>query len=530
MPLEGFSLLSRLRSRLSNRTVPESSLVTTASDHAVISTSSNLANPAQRSATEPRLAQKILQNPDLYLDSSQENPLTLDRCIRRHSLDSNGSGLLQPRRPRPMLQQVFDDDRRVPSSTAYTGVTQSNTIERSSKLGTGGEWSTFGRERGQRAQNVIGVSECLPRKSCSKASNSPSGKHTGHRSREAIAAGVVQPDAVDPADASHPSQPSSASSERHPSFPWAKSDPELHDNRSSRRGSCSEDSSPTNTSSKRYPRTPRSDMDNAAGHASPSTHFMTSEVRELDLDSPHTFGHPTPPGNRSAFDIANLSPLPPLPPLDHPALASAAFPRTKSANTGLSTVSDHSETFPMQLSDKEASFPLLSSSFGRALRDRISFPKLPHIFASRSLEHQPAPNRPLECRRTRTVSGRTRSRRNSAEWKAHQAVAGATARGSQGWPAAEVSREILQVSLNTRKNNAGRRFSGSSGKPQTRVYIANADRTLSSPSFSSLTSRPVRHLSAPPEELAASLGTCFFISYSFMALKLIGPLVRSRGS
>lgn len=142
-------------------------------------------------------------------------------------------------------------------------------------------------------------------------------------------------------------------------------------------------------------RTPstRSSKYRSAIISTPSTH-------NRQLDSPRTFGYPTPPSTRvPALNAVDFSP-PPLPPLDHPELTT-------------------------------------SFTFGKPVRPYSSMPQVQTVFPQTESDH--GLSRGSSRRRANTMSNASTktSRRSSAEWSANQASF-----NPASWPA-EVSREIL---------------------------------------------------------------------------------------
>ncbi|KAI5989104.1 hypothetical protein EDD15DRAFT_2134374, partial [Pisolithus albus] len=163
------------------------------------------------------------------------------------------------------------------------------------------------------------------------------------------------------------------------------------------------------------------------------------------FDTLHTFGHPTPPDNASAVEPACAPPSLPL--LYHPELAAALAARHKAVSMVQPVFSDRSNTLPRRSSQEP--FTFMSSTFTRPHGMRASFPGIREVFDTEILEQQRKTQvqQPPDRRRTRTVSGRPRNlRRHSAEWNAQQAVSGVTSSNGRTWPA-EVSREILRLSL-----------------------------------------------------------------------------------
>ncbi|KAH7885205.1 hypothetical protein F5I97DRAFT_1810952 [Phlebopus sp. FC_14] len=202
-------------------------------------------------------------------------------------------------------------------------------------------------------------------------------------------------------------------------------------------------------------------------------HFTTPVARELCCDSPHTFGHPTPPDIHPDSSFTFPSTPPPLPPLDHPELAAVLSSRSKSTATkqpSLSALSDRPNTRILSGIDDFVSPS--SSTFGRSIRHHSSFPRAQLNFnTSMDAQHQGPPRRA----RARSISERARRpRRTSADWSAYQAIAGVNAASNQAWPA-EVSREILRLSLGAELDESWhtgasgpRRISGSSTQDKTR--------------------------------------------------------------
>lgn len=243
----------------------------------------------------------------------------------------------------------------------------------------------------------------------------------------------------------------------------------------------SEQSSPTNTmSSKRHPRTPQ----RPSSYIAPTsvTNLMTSEPTS---DSPHTFGHPTPPDKTARFSVPYPSPPPPLPPLDHPELA----PPPVNPMSG-STLCDRSNTLPKKrrTPGKDHLFPSLSLKLSHSAQRQPS-----PIHAQVSSTTVSSPDR---RRRARTVSGGARQRRTSADWSSYQASVGVTSHANQAWPA-EVSREILRLSLLGQDESQGSSTThGRNTDPARRP-----NHGVSSPSF-----LPFPHPSSPssPAPLRAS--------------------------
>lgn len=284
---------------------------------------------------------------------------------------------------------------------------------------------------------------------------------------------------------------STASCEVPPSSKCTVSARESHCNRSTSRNS-----SPMVTlSSCRPPRT-----GHIAGLSLSSHVHATTPPRQSGFDS-HTFGHPTPADNTSALEPACAPPSLPL--LYHPELAAALAARHKAVSMMQPVFSDRSNILPRRSSQDP--FTFMPSTFTRPHGMRASFPGIREVFDTEILEQQRKTQvqQPSDRRRTRTVSGRPRNlRRPSAEWNAQQAVSGRT------WPA-EVSREILRLSLGEGSGTPSGGVSGSSAehKSQTRGHSTHdfPDRAPISPSpsfFPSTTPPPERDPGLPKGPVA----------------------------
>ncbi|KAI6129726.1 hypothetical protein EDD16DRAFT_1543707, partial [Pisolithus croceorrhizus] len=148
----------------------------------------------------------------------------------------------------------------------------------------------------------------------------------------------------------------------------------------------------------------------------------------------------------------------------------------------------------------------MSSTFARPHGKRASFPGIREVFDTEIQEQQrkTQAQQLSDRRRTRTVSGRPRNlRRDSAEWNAQQAVGGVTSCSDRTWPA-EVSREILRLSL----GEGGVSGSSAEHKSQARGHNTHdfPDRAPISPSssfFPSTTPPPERDPPKGPVALPA---------------------------
>lgn len=384
------------------------------------------------SAQQSRIDRKILQDPSSLIDSEVQDapPLGLTPSTRLHSAGGSGrptSGFLSERDPSPPGSSVDISPR---AQSRFT-------ISRISRVAVGSEWSTFGRKRERRAPDgdapnasVLDTPEGTPH-SLSPARDS---KHLSANST---------PSTFTLSRLTNPSRTSTGTHDRPPS-PSTRSPQQSPDVRSS----CKRSSPTDTTSSKLHPQTPQ----RPTSYTAPTsvTNLTTSVNRALALDSPHTFGHPTPPEKPVDFPVAYPSPPPPLLPLDHPELTAVFSSRTKTMSTRRRTNSafrDRSNTLPTnrRTPRKDDLFPSLSLALGRSLRHQSSLPQANQAFSTAMTEqHETRP--PKELRRARTVSAGTRKRRMSADWSSYQATVGVNSHANQAWPA-EVSREILRLSL-----------------------------------------------------------------------------------
>lgn len=445
------------------------------------------------------IGRNILQDPSSFLDAETQDvlPLGLTPSTRLPSADGSSNTRSRPR-PTDLSSKPLSELSELPpgSSVDISPRTQSRfTI---SKFAAGGEWSTFGRKR-KRVSDVAGLAGCTsPPDSPKRTSHSPSPvRDNKHLSADSNSSMFTM------SRLTNPSRPSSSTRERHssPSSRSPRQSPDI-------RFSYSKASTPANTmSSKRHPRTPQ----RPPSHTTPATSsVMTPANRELDLDSPHTFGHLTPPNNPVDSSVPYPSPPPPLPSLDHPELTTVLFPRRKSTTTGqpiLSAFRDRSNTLPTNRHPprKDDLFASLSLKLRRSARHQSSVPQAKQVFntAAMTEQHETGPlGAPEGHRRARTVSGGARGRRTSADWSSYQASVGVNSHANQAWPA-EVSREILRLSLTES-------IPGSSAKrkPRTRGRstdpVRRPDRGVMSPSFLPFP-HPSQPTSPPPSTASATL-------------------------
>lgn len=448
MPWELSSVLSRLRRR---QPTPEPPLQDTI--------------PQPQREPPPKQLQidrKILQDPSSFLEAEARSlPLGLTPSTRLPSAD--GRNNTRPRVRQIDLSQEPRLERReqAPGSSADVSPrTQSRlNISRISKIAASGEWPTFGRKREHR-DPVISVSGGAPPLGSPKNTlhSPPPAKDNKHLSTDSIASVFSLSRLTHPA--------SSRAHEKH-SSPGTRSRQSLD----IRFGS--KPSSPSNTmSSKRHPRTPQGPSSHStpvAAHATSSvTDFTTPVNQELAADSPHTFGHPTPPDNPVNYSVAPVPP--PLPPLDHPELAGVLSSRRHSASAGQLAFRDRSNALPTNRGTprKDDLFASLSFKLGRSVRHRSGPPQVMQVFNTAMAEQNEnrPPDGPHRRRRARTISAGTRQRRTSADWSSYQASVGVNSHANQAWPA-EVSREIVRLSL--RGSPGPDTLPGSSEIPQPRT-------------------------------------------------------------
>ncbi|KAI9573521.1 hypothetical protein HD554DRAFT_2056736 [Boletus coccyginus] len=382
-----------------------------------------------------QIDRKILQDPSSFLEAEARTlPLGLTPSTRLPSADGRSN-------TRPRVRQIdlsqeprLERHEQPPGSSAdISPRTKSRlNISRISKIAVSGEWPTFGRKREHR-DPVVGVSggTSPPDNPKNTLHSPPPAKDNKHLSTDSIASVFSLSRLTHPA--------SSSAHEKH-SSPGTRSRQSLDIRFSSK------PSSPSNTmSSKRHPRTPQGPSSHStpvAAHATSSvTDFTTPVNQELAADSPHTFGHPTPPDNPVNYSLAPAPP--PLPPLDHPELAGVLSSRRHSASAGQLAFRDRSNALPTNRGTprKDDLFASLSFKLGRP-------PQVMQVFNTamgEQNENRP-PDGPHRRRRARTISAGTRQRRTSADWSSYQASVGVNSHANQAWPA-EVSREIVRLSL-----------------------------------------------------------------------------------
>jgi len=491
MPWELSAVLSRLRRR---QPTPEPPLQDTISQQ------------QEPSQTQLQIDRKILQDPSSFLDSETEArtlPLGLTPSTRLPSAD--GSSNTRPRvRQIDLSQEPRSERRELPSGSSADISPRAQSrlnISRISKIAASGEWSTFGRKREHR-DPVVGVSgRTSPPDNPRSTLHSPSPARDGkHLSTDSIASMF---------SLSRLTHPASFGAHEKNSSPGTRSrqSPDIR--------FSSKPSSPSNTlSSRRYPRTPQGPSSYStpvAAHANSSATNLTTPVnRELAADSPHTFGHPTPPENPVNSSVAPAPP--PLPPLDHPELAGVLSPRSQSVSAGQLAFRDRSNTLPTNggTPRKDDLFASLSFKLGRSIRHRSSPLQGTQVFNTAMAEQHETPplDGPHRRRRARTVSAGTRQRRTSADWSSHQASVGVNSRANQAWPA-EVSREILRLSLRGSPGPDTVPGSSENRKPRTHGRSADPDHRSNQdptvfPSFLPFP-HPSRPNSPPPFRASATL-------------------------
>lgn len=402
------------------------------------------------SAQQLPIDRKILQDPSSFLDAEVQDdlPLGLTPSTRLPSVGGRSNTRSRPKQTDLSSGPLSRRIELLPGSSAdISPRTQSRlTISRISKIAAGGEWSTFGRKREHRVPDVSGPSECTsPLDSPKRTSHSLSPpRDRKHLSVDSTTSTFTL------SRLTNPSQPSASTHEMHSSLS-PRSPRQSPDIRFS-----SKVSSPANTmSSKQHPRTPQRPPSYTTPATRSVTNLTTPVNQELGFDSPHTFGHLTPPNNPIDSSLAHPSPPPPLPPLEHPELAAVLTLRRNSTSTGQPTLSafrDRSNTLPTNRDPprKDDLLTSLSLKLRRSARHQSSLPRAKQVFNTTVEEQHETgpPDAPEGRRRARTISGGTRGRRTSADWSSYQATVGVTSHANQAWPA-EVSREILRLSLAT---------------------------------------------------------------------------------
>ncbi|KAG1906754.1 uncharacterized protein F5891DRAFT_1003602 [Suillus fuscotomentosus] len=403
-------------------------------------------SPAVRHGIDKR----ILENPSSYLDmaDSESLPRSLTPRTRRHTVDVSNWGLRNILRAKPISESVCEVDKPGSDSPAHeTTLSESKSIDH---LAAPGDWSTFGRRRVRSSPIVPEFADVGPTKDTTRrTSHSPSLKRSNSNKSDE---GLSSAESLHSIISSH-SVPRSSIAHRDTLAQKSNRGCTLTTSVNNHTSSSSihSKSSPTDiVSSRLHPRTPNRPRSNTSPTARPTAYFTTPILRELGFDSPGTFGHPT-PESRSTFTFACASPPPPLPPLNHPALSS--YLKDKNVNnitpTALGFASDRSNSFPKRSSRIPSGigddfFVSLSMKFGRSVRRSASLPKVQDVFPPSS-EEQPAAT--AQRLRTRTISDKARlRRRNSASWSAQQATEGVNSSSNNAWPA-EVSREMLRLSL-----------------------------------------------------------------------------------
>ncbi|KAG1766026.1 hypothetical protein EV702DRAFT_61128 [Suillus placidus] len=390
--------------------------------------------------------QRILENPSSYLDMdySESLPRSLSPRTRRHTVDVSSWGLRNIPRAKPISESVCEVDK---PGSGSPGPAHETTLSESKSIGrltAPGDWSTFGRQRVRSSPMVPGFADVSPTKDATRrTSYSPLLKRSNSNKNGK---------GLSSAESSH-SIMSSHSVSRSSLAPRDISAPTSNRGRTltipdNNHTSNYSKSSPTDTvSSRLHPRTPNRPRSNTSPTTRPTAYFTTPILRELGFDSPGTFGHLT-PESRSTFTFAYPSPPPPLPPLNHPALSSCLKDKTVNGITPTASgFAKRSNSFPKRSSRilsgiGDDFFASLSMTFGRSVRHSASLPKVQDVFPPSS-EDQPAAQR----LRARTISDKARPRRrNSASWSAQQATEGVNSSSNTAWPA-EISREMLRLSL-----------------------------------------------------------------------------------
>ncbi|KAG2365071.1 hypothetical protein BDR07DRAFT_706525 [Suillus spraguei] len=386
---------------------------------------------------------KILENPSSYLDVDDSEPLPRSLSPRtwRHTIDDSNRGLRDILRAKPIPGNVCEVDKPGSDSAHETTLSELKSIDR---LAAPGDWSTFGRKRVRSSPMVPAFADFSPTKDATRrTSYSPSLKRSNsNKNGKGISSAESSHSVVSSHNVSRSSivarDISAQTSNRGHTLT-------IPDNDHTSSSSIHSKSSPTDSASSRlHPRTPNRPRPNTSPTTRPTAYFTAPILRELGFDSPGTFGHPT-PESRSTFTFGHPSPPPPLPPLNHPALSSCLKDKNVSNITPAgSGFAERSNSFSKRSSRIPCDdlFASLSMTFSRSVRRSASLPKVQNTFPS-SPEEQPAAQR----LRTRTIPDKTRlRRRNSASWSAQQATEGVNSSSNTAWPA-EVSREMLRLSL-----------------------------------------------------------------------------------
>jgi hypothetical protein len=513
------SLFSHIRGRATSQpvTIPSHQEIssdvppTPALTHGVESNAET--SPAARYA----LGGKILENPSAYLDMPDDPgapTYSLSPSTRRHSW-----GHRNVQRTKLISESVAEVDE--PHGAAPF---QSVFIDRPLQLAATGDWSTFGRQRVRNSQVVPEFPDHRSVKDTTRRiSSSPSlKKNTGNNnfrgpnstgsSHSVATFGNASRSSLAPHDI-----PAQMSNHGHTLT--------IPDSNFTSNLSINSKPSPTDTEASRWrPQTPNRPRSNTSPTTRPTAYLTTPILRELGFDSPGTFGHPTPENrSRSTFTFTQPSPLPPMPSLNHPALSSRL--EDKGATNTTSGFPEQFNSFPIRSSRipyniGDDFFASLSMSFGRSLRHSASLP-----FPSSSDEQ------PAQRSRARTISDKARlRRRNSASWSAQQATEGVTSSSNTEWPA-EVSREILRLSLGEGLDP----LSGVSGpgsqtlkdKAATRVdNVAQfPDQAPISRSFSPSSPSPRRQRSPIPQGKSSLRHSCVIFSHGAACRGRLAPFL-----
>ncbi|KAF9464134.1 hypothetical protein BDZ94DRAFT_1257078 [Collybia nuda] len=229
------------------------------------------------------------------------------------------------------------------------------------------------------------------------------------------------------------------------------------------------------------PATPRSTSKSEKSRTRNDASISTLESRSrssaydhenyTSASSPHTFGIPTPPSSGFAFvsrrRFHSSEKPPPLPPLDHPAFSAGPImrpvgiirvkPSFSTSLTGRGKTSRqqgqprHTVSLPSFSYVSGNSVAIPGSSYRSRQRARTqSRIRVTGIFAGRSTPYQSSVGR-NNPRHTRSQSrGNRDKRRKSAEFSAMQASSVSCGSGLAGGWEAQVSREMLRISLGGR--------------------------------------------------------------------------------
>ncbi|OCH90415.1 hypothetical protein OBBRIDRAFT_597162 [Obba rivulosa] len=494
------SFLARFRTRAVSQSTTSGSARSAASPATATTSASSpdLMTPPATYVLQPSMDRKIIpdmaQLMDSYASEDSDTGLKPPRARKRATLLKDVDAVIfdNDRASKQSLKSVGKENVAVisgsgssPSNASATSSKKQRSSRLARQLSSVSPWSTFGRHRSQESHLSAQRDKFVPTGRNSHVSSIDS---TARRSRKSKRSDH------DPAFGSLTSidkRPSTSHSSDGFYVQTPLSTPGKKTSSKPDNGVHVEDTSLATRSPNDSLRSTRSrSLTTRSSHSIHSQHVYTSTPvshnQALALDSPHhTFGNPSPGSSHSrsrssAQHSTQASPPPPLPPLNHPAFESRVYSRSQEHTQNLSdrkswSTQEHGQTFPPRqfrtagggAHASSVPFPPAQLTFGRHVRLRAhsSLPRVQHVFRSPSLEGTDAPpNR----RRSRSES----SRRSSAEWSAHQAVAGvASPRPSEfGWPA-EVAHQMLAMSLGPPVGDTGRVPAGGTARANRVVAV-----------------------------------------------------------